>query len=207
MSAWTLRTFEIVPMGPGHLTSVVEIHLESFPGFFLTFLGPTFLRRLYLEILRRRDHATFVAHDERGALLGFVVGVCDQGSFYGEMARHRWFRFALAATGAVLRKPSIVARLFRAFSYPKLSRSAAADALLLSLAVRPEAEGQGVGRRLVETFLIELKRRGSKSVSLTTDRDGNGRVNEFYQRAGFEVVSQYQTPEGRRMNQYVRSLG
>jgi len=51
-------------------------------------------------------------------------------------------------------------------------------------------------------FLEEAKRRGCVRVSLTTDRENNDRVNRFYQTLGFAIGRQYETPEGRKMNEY-----
>jgi len=42
---------EITSLSSSHINSVVEIHLKAFPHFFLSFLGPRFLREFYGSFL------------------------------------------------------------------------------------------------------------------------------------------------------------
>jgi ribosomal protein S18 acetylase RimI-like enzyme len=199
-------SISIIPMQAEHVTDVVRVHLHSYLGFFQTFLGPKFLRILYSEILKAPDHVAFVAQDNSGALIGFVVGVSHQSDFFARLARRRWFAFAIASLGAAIRRPKIIPRLFRALSYPKTSQAAAAQALLTDIAVVPEMNGRGIGQRLVTHLLIAMKQKNVDSVSLVTDRDANERVNRLYQRLGFQIARTYATPEGRWMNEYVINL-
>ncbi len=203
----TKRGTVIVPMKTAHVDQVVQVHLQSFAGFFLTFMGPRFLRLLYGEILKSPDHVAFVALDETShVILGFVVGVTEQSNFYGRLARQNWFNFALVSIPVVIRHPTVVPRLLRAFTYSRRVQTAAAQALLMSIAVLPDSMGQGIGQLLVNQFLTAMHRQGIMSVSLTTDRDNNERTNRFYHKLGFEIARTYVTPEGRWMNEYVIDL-
>ncbi|MDH7568696.1 MAG: GNAT family N-acetyltransferase [Armatimonadota bacterium] len=195
----------IRPMEPPDLGAVVAIHLESFPGFFLSFLGPRFLSLLYESLSADAEGVVLVA-DLHGSTVGFVAGVTSQAGFYRRLLRRRKWAFALAGAGAVLRRPSIAPRLWRALRRPTEASQSAADACLMSIAVRPSTEGKGLGRRLVHAFCEEMRRRGVGAVSLTTDRDHNERVNRFYQQLGFRLARTFVTPEGRAMNEYVLAL-
>jgi ribosomal protein S18 acetylase RimI-like enzyme len=190
------------PMAEADVPVVVEIHLRTFPGFFLSFLGPRFLTLLYRSIRTAPDGVALVA--ARGPVVGFAAGVTSQRAFFRRLVREQWWRFALAAAGAALRRPSTVPRLLRALRRPAESAEAAADAALLSIGVLPELEGSGIGSRLIESFVAEIGRRGAEALSLTTDRDDNDRVNRFYERHGFHVQRSYVTPEGRAILEYVR---
>ena len=72
----------------------------------------------------------------------------------------------------------------------------------MSIAVKPDMAGKGVGRLLVTAFLEAMSRKGAAAVSLTTDRDSNDRTNRFYQELGFRIDRVFVTAEGRRMNEY-----
>jgi len=61
----------------------------------------------------------------------------------------------------------------------------------------------GVGKKLVEYWLQEVRRRGTTGCFLTTDAEGNEKVNQFYQSLSWRIDSVYETPEGRRMHRYV----
>ncbi|MGZ5453777.1 MAG: GNAT family N-acetyltransferase [Candidatus Aminicenantales bacterium] len=193
-------------MGPGDIPEVVAIHLESFPGFFLSFLGPKFLALLYAGVMDHPQGLVLVSESASG-IEGFVAGVTDQSGFYKRLIKKRVHRFAWASFGAVVRRPRVAPRLIRALGQSRRSEESAAKASLMSIAVRPGTSGKGAGRQLVSAFNAALAARGVREYCLTTDRDANDRVNEFYRRLGFRLAGSFVTPEGRAMNEYVMTLG
>jgi ribosomal protein S18 acetylase RimI-like enzyme len=195
---------ELLPMRASDVPAVVSIHEEAFPGFFLTFLGAGFLRELYAGLVEDRDRIAFVA--VRRGVTGFVAGTARPEGFYRRLIRERGARFALGSLPALLRRPSTARRLIRALAKPSESRAYGDAALLMSVAVRPSEFGAGTGGRLVRRFVEEASSRGLRRVVLTTDRDGNDRVNAFYRSLGFTVARTFVTPEGREMNEYLLRL-
>lgn len=192
----------IRPMTTADIDRVVAVHVESFPGFFLSFLGPGFLRRYYAGIVAAPEGIAFVWADAGGQVAGFVAGSANPGGFYRRLLRRDWLGFCFASLPAVCRRPSVVPRLFRALSHPGANPVGADVAGLFSIAVAPSTQGSGAGGSLVRAFLDEAGRRGAGKVFLTTDRDDNDGVNAFYRNLGFSLERQYLTPEGRRMNEY-----
>lgn len=195
----------IRPMVASDLEAVVEIHIESFPGFFLTFLGHNFLALLYKSIHCDPEGVVLVVASN-ARIEGFAAGVAQQMGFYDRLIKkHKW-AFAVAALKALIKRPTIAQKLLRALNRPHDVQESAAEASLMSIAVRPDAEGKGIGRGLVRAFCQTLVERGIGTVALTTDRDNNERANRFYQRLGFCLSRSYLTPDGRAMNEYVMSL-
>jgi GNAT superfamily N-acetyltransferase len=192
-------------MQPGDVDDIVVVHLESFPGFFLSFLGPAFLHLLYESIRCDPEGVVFVAcAGER--VLGVAAGVEHQSAFYRRLIAKKKWTFARASLPAALRSPSTGVRLLRALQKPCDSRASAAEACILSLAVSPALRGSGTGEKLVRAVCSELSRRRASQVCLMTDRDGNEWVNRFYRGLGFRLARTYVTPEGRAMNEYLISL-
>ncbi|MFN3727265.1 MAG: ribosomal protein S18-alanine N-acetyltransferase [Allosphingosinicella sp.] len=74
-----------------------------------------------------------------------------------------------------------------------LARAIAGEAELLLLAVRPDAQGRGVGKSLLNHFFRESLTRGADHLHLEV-RDGNDAI-KLYTRLGFSIV-------GRRRNYY-----
>ena len=186
-----------------HIDKIVEVHMNAFPDFFLTFLGPKFLKEFYQSFLVDDAGIGFMALEDDNAL-GAVVGPLVPDGYFKRLLKRRWFAFCMASLGAVLKKPSVTGRLFRAVFYRGESPdSGPKRSLLSSIAVSPDAQGKGVGGALVKAWLDEAKSRGSKGCFLTTDKDGNEAVNNFYQKLGWILESSYETPEGRKMNRYV----
>ncbi len=195
--------FSIKPMVPGDLESVVEIHLQSFQGFFLTFLGADFLHLLYSGIMDDSAGIVLVGCTADGHIEGFVAGVTQQSGFYQRLLKRRKWAFAVTALGALIRRPAIAPRLLRSLRRSQETQQASAEACLMSIAVRPQVTGAGLGQRLVHAFCQALMDHGANTVCLTTDRDNNERVNCFYRQLGFRLSREYTTPEGRAMNEYV----
>ena len=187
------------------LPTIVDVHLASFSGFFLTFLGPRFLRILYRQMIEREVGVMLVC-EEAGRVVGFAGGVTQQAGFYSQLVRHNVWSFGLASVGAVFRRPAILPRLLRALRRPGEARQSAADACLLSIGVDPAVQGKGIGRTLVDAVCKELRQKGCSAVCLTTDRCNNLKANRFYQGLGFSIAREYITPEGREMYEYVKRL-
>ncbi|HXH37639.1 MAG TPA: GNAT family N-acetyltransferase [Thermoanaerobaculia bacterium] len=198
-----MNGIEVRPMTVDDVIPVAAIHLNAFPGFFLSFLGRHFLRELYRAIVSDDEGIAFVATSS-GQVIGFVAGSASSSGFYRRAAKRRWWRFALASSGAVLRRPLVVRRLLRALYAPP--KTSSEGALLMSLAVDPRLQGTGAGKALVAAFVDAAARRSSKAIVLTTDRIDNDAVNAFYRGLGFVVARDYVTPEGRPMNEYIRYI-
>ena len=184
------------------IASTVTLHLESFPGFFLTFLGPRFLGYFYHGVVTASEGIAFVYLGARGQPSGFVAGTSNPQGFYKRLLRKDWLKFCFASVGALIRNPAAIPRVARALIYPAQNPAGEDVAGLFSIGVLPEFQGTGAGNTLVRAFLDEARARGCKRVFLTTDRDNNDSVNNFYQHFGFSIERQYTTPEGRKMNEY-----
>lgn len=195
------------PLEPRDVVPVVAVHLRAFPGFFLSFLGPRFLREFYASFIVDPVGRGFVATDPSGRVLGAVVGPLNPAGYFGRLLKRRWWAFCLASATAVLRRPTVLPRLFRAVFYRGGGPAGPVRALLSSIAVDPAAQGAGVGRVLVQRWSEAVREQGVGGCFLTTDADGNAVVNAFYQRLGWKLEASYSTREGRRMNRYVLDFG
>lgn len=200
-----MNEITIRPMVISEIKQVVIIHLRTFEGFFLSFLGPKFLKELYRAIVEDSGGVAFIAENNEG-MLGFVAGSINIRELYRNMIRKHLFRFAWASMGAFLRKPTIFFRLVRALRMPSQKEAIPNCSTLMSIAVLPEAQGNGIGKRLVYTFIDEIRNKKGECVVLTTDRDNNEAVNQFYIKLGFSILRTYATPEGRWINEYIISL-
>ncbi|MBN2345269.1 MAG: GNAT family N-acetyltransferase [Candidatus Aminicenantes bacterium] len=195
----------IRPLRESDLEPVVEIHLASFPGFFLSFLGPGFLKLFYRSFLEDPLGIAYVAAGEDGGLLGCVVGPLRPAGYFKRLLKRCWWSFCLASLPALARRPGIALRLLRAVRYRGDAPGGVDSrrALLSSIAVAPSAQGRGIGRELVEAWLGEARRRGAPGAFLTTDAEGNDAVNAFYRRLGWRLADSYTAARGRRMNRFV----
>lgn len=189
------------------LDPVVAVHRSAFPDFFLTTMGPRFLRQLYRGFLSDSSGIVLaaVAGDD---VVGFVAGTSEPEGFFRRLLFRRWYAFGLAALPGLARHPWRAGRkLLGALVYRGDKPPALLDsALLSSIGVAPSAGGRGIGRQLVVLFCEEARRRGCRTVYLTTDRDTNQPANNFYLHCGFTLESTLPKPPNRWMNRYVKEL-
>ena len=77
------------------------------------------------------------------------------------------------------------------------------EAEILTLAVRPDARRQGLGRRLVERACVAAKAAGAATLFLEVAED-NAAARALYARAGFVEIGRrkayYPGPDGRRID-------
>ncbi len=195
----------IVTMRREHVREVVEVHVRAFPGFFLTSLGPAFLRTFY-RAAADADGAIALVALEGDGVAGFAVGNRRPAGFYRRLLRCRWSLFALAAIPRVVRSPSSVPGVLRALAYPSTRSGDEAAAGLFSIAVDPVAQGAGVGRGLVAAFEREAAAAGALRVVLETDAERNEAANALYRSSGYAVAREFEQTPGRRMLEYVKEL-
>lgn len=183
------------------LEEVVKIHMETFTGFFLTFLGKGFLKQMYKG---------FITHDSSGLIVAKkgnrIVGVLayseDLSAFYSYLIKTKLIQFAWYSLGAAIRKPSAMLRLIRAFLKPAETKRIEKYVELSSIGVLPESKGQHVGSKMIDKLKEMFDENRFAYINLETDAVDNDGANAFYIKNGFKLERSFETPEGRKMNEY-----
>lgn len=183
------------------INNIASMHLEAFPGFFLTFLGKGFLKLMYRSYTEYKDSGIFVAF-EKNEPVGFLAYSGDLSGLYKYMIKKRLFPFAWYSFGAFCRKPKVFMRLIRAFMKPQESKRAEKYVELASLGVVPKAKSKGVGTMLVDKLKATVDFKSYAYITLETDVVNNDIANSFYKKNGFLVEREFQTNEGRRIYEY-----
>ena len=107
----------IAKLKSSDLDEIVKIHMEAFPDFFLTFLGPKFLEEFYRSFVNNNDGLGFTAFSE-GKIAGAVVGPLYPQGYFKKLLLRRFWAFILASITAICKKPTVIKRLFRAVFLP-----------------------------------------------------------------------------------------
>jgi glycosyltransferase involved in cell wall biosynthesis/ribosomal protein S18 acetylase RimI-like enzyme len=199
----TRKSSVIRNAGAEDLAGIVTIHQKAFHHFFLTRMGATFLRKYYEHVLRHTSGIVLVS-ERNGTLNGFACGFGDPAEFYRSMWRSRR-AFALPALAALLRNPFLGGHMINAVRRIQTSATAGppSSCELSSIAVTPEATGNGLGKELLRAFLEQSWARHAQCVYLTTDAAGNEAANALYREIGFQHSRCFQQQKGRWMNEYV----
>lgn len=186
----------------GEVSELATLHSRAFPDFFLSRLGPRFLRQFYLGYTTDPTAVICLARDQEGGIQGVCVGTTNPSGFFSRLLKRQFIGFVVASAAAALRNPSAIPRLLAAFIYRGDAPPDTEGAFLSSICVAPEARGQGVGGSLDRAWKARAKALGSNRVFLTTDAINNDEVNAFYRRNGWILNDQYVTKQGRQMNRY-----
>jgi len=199
----------IRPARPSDVNNVVQIHIATFPRFFLSNLGPGFLRAYYFFLLRYDNHMFFVVERE-GKVVGFVAGFVDPARFFRSMA-FKSLHFFVPLVLSFIKHPILIYRIWQNIlkvvfikQHPDFRSEFACE--LSPLAVDPQYMGQGLGKALVQEFVAVARLKKLHQVRATTDAQDNDYVNVFYQKLGFKLYRTFLAFDARPMNEYVLYL-
>ena len=72
----------VIEQDDKRIVQVMDIHMNTFQGFFLSFLGPGFLKQLYKGYVEHPESGLLIAEDEKRKVLGFLAYSEDNSGFY-----------------------------------------------------------------------------------------------------------------------------
>lgn len=141
-----------------------------------------------LPYVARHPDLAFVVESDGGTPVGYIVGTPDTRAFEDWFATEWWPRFAQRwpkPETEVTRQDGTLIYAYgrRAGTEPYGDEHPAH----LHIDLLPEAQGQGWGRRLIETFTAALRERGVTGLHLVASAENTGAL-AFYTRLGFVPV-------------------
>ena len=202
--ARTIKRMELIRRATTQdLPGIVAIHRRAFGAFFLTRLGANFLGKYYDLVLKYHSGIVLVAQ-RAGVVQGFACGFVEPSEFYQLMWRKKPV-FALPVLSAMVCSPHLISRVLYSVQriHSPASQWPSKSCELSSIAVAPEAAGNGLGKSLMTAFLDRARSMDARCVYLTTDADGNDAANAFYRDVGFQQTRRFLQRSGRWMNEYV----
>ena len=180
---------------------VVSIHMATFQGFFLTFLGAGFLRKMYMAYVKHPYSDLLIAEDN-GGVVGFLAYSEQLSDLYKFMIKKSLIPFAWYSFWAFLRRPSVFLRLVRALLKPGESAREEKYIKMASIGVSPKMKGRGVGTQLIDELKSKVDFDEFAYIELETDAVNNEAANKFYEKNSFDRIREFETHEGRKMYEY-----
>ena len=173
------------------IESVVALHRICFPDYFVTELGPRFLRLYYGETL---DEIALVAVDEDRGLLGFHLSFARPGRTFTRLLVRRGPVFLLAALPTAIRGLRQARRVAGAVFKPAQARLPEGSAICMYTAVSPDARGRGVARQLLMAMRAAAIHRGL--VAMVGENEDEERLCALYESIGFCRVGTFIASDG-----------
>ncbi|MBN9177944.1 MAG: GNAT family N-acetyltransferase [Microbacterium sp.] len=148
-----------------------------------------------LPYAARHPDLAFVVEADDGRVVGYVVGTDDTRAFEDWFAVHWWPQFAerwpmpSAPVGERTRQDGTVAYAYgRRGGAEPFGDTYPAH---LHIDLLPELQGQGFGRRLIDTLTGALRARGVTGLHLAADVRNAGAI-AFYPRVGFTRIPSHE---------------
>lgn len=183
------------------INDVVTIHLNTFQGFFLTFMGRAFLLEMYQSYCEHRQSGLLVAIEDEKAI-GFLAYSYNFSGLYKFMIKTRLIQFGWYSIGALLRRPSAFIHLIRAFLKPSEVKRNEKYVELASIGVGPTNKNKGIGSLLIEELKKIVDFNKYAYITLETDAIDNEGAIHFYEKNGFKRERMFETNECRKMYEY-----
>lgn len=183
------------------IDEIVTIHLNTFTGFFLTFMGSGFLRQMYQSYCDHEESGLLVAEGD-GKTVGFLAYSSDFSGLYKFMIKTRLVQFAWYSIGAFFRRPSAFLHIIKAFLKPSEVIRKEKYVELSSIGVAPNIKSKGIGSLLIGKLKKQVDFEKYAYITLETDAINNEDVIHFYEKNGFIRERMFETGEGRKMYEY-----
>lgn len=186
---------------------IVDIHLQSFPDFFLTQLGKDFLNLYYCSVLEHPQGILLVSTNETGEAIGFCAGTVVSSGFNGRIVKDNFISYSLEGLKLLFTKPLRLLRLLKNMSKENSKVGDKGEyAELMSIGVNPNTQRTGAGKAMLLAFEDEVRKYGSRDVSLTTDYYENEKAIGFYHSMGYKEWYDFVTYPDRRMYRMIKNL-
>ena len=188
------------------INAIVDIHLDAFKGFFLTSLGPAFLRFYYTCFVKSDETVTMVA-EEDGTICGFAAATTKCKGFNSRLIKNNLLSFGVLTLKMLFTSPRSLLRLIK--NLTKKSESVQDDedyAELYSIGVSKVSQGRGIGKQLLSATENAIKMGGGERISLTTDYYNNESTVKFYTSMGYSVLYVFTAYPDRRMYRMIKQL-
>ena len=183
------------------INDIVTIHLNTFTGFFLTFMGRGFLNQMYTSYCDYEEAGLLVA-EEDGKAIGFLAYSSNFSGLYKFMIKTRLIRFGWYSIGAFFRRPSAFMHIISAFLKPGEAKREEKYVELSSIGVDPNIKSKGIGSLLIDSLKRKVDFTKFAYINLETDAVDNEGAIHFYEKNGFVRERTFETDEGRKMYEY-----
>lgn len=188
------------------LDTIVSIHNNAFPGFFLTQLGNSFLKTYYRAVLKHYDGILLGCYDE-DRLVGFCAATMLASGFNVRLIKSDWPSFMRVGTFLFLTNMSSIKRLYLNLSKRDSGYADTGEyAELLSIGVDFSYQGKGIGKQLLTELEKSVYGKGGVKLSLTTDFYNNQKTIGFYQTMGYRPLYDFIAYPDRKMYRMIKSL-
>jgi len=159
---------KIQELDPALLPRLAELHVQVMKGL-LTDLGYPFAYRYYQTAIADTQVLGFRAMSNSGELLGFIVGTPNLSALTSQLTKPiGWF--AKEALKVLFTKPRTFFQMIASGLWVKGQMVDETDAIEhVYIGVDPKTRGMGIGRALLQRFMLVSKEAGYKRILVSIE--------------------------------------
>ncbi len=190
----------IVQMTTAQASAVAKLHRRSIKTGLIACLGQSFCETLYYSMAKSPYSFVLVYEDEQHQPLGFICCATNTSKMYRSVILRHFFPLLFSAMVKFFR-PSVIKQALTAIKRPRTFKTGdfseweLPEAEVVSIAISPDAQGRGIGRKLVQAAFDKFRSLGHDKVRVWTNEE-NEQAAEFYQKRGFKFLGVRQHHSG-----------
>lgn len=166
-----------------------QMHKDSIENAFLCELGIFFLEKFYKGLVNSRDCNGFV-YISNLEVIGFITGSRNMNRFFRNLVLRNFFALCHIILSRLVAEPKLIRNVIETFLYPGKSEVGNVKAELVSIVVKKDYRGRGIGRRLFNELVKSFRKSDTTQFKVMVDRD-NIEASKFYRALGFNFFSTF----------------
>jgi ribosomal protein S18 acetylase RimI-like enzyme len=181
-----MSAYRIEPLRPEWVPAVAQIHMDALPDDFLPGLGYDFLKQVFYPAVLKCAHTRVFVTIEVDQPLGFVIVAQDSARLFSEIVRNNLWEFIKIGISSSLSSFTQLKKNLQIFASSLKKDEADPYGEIYEIAVRPDQQGRGMGKMLVQASIDYLKANGRAGISIKTRKDNTAWV-QFFLHQGWQL--------------------
>lgn len=180
-----MRIQKLQKLSQQELLQIVDIHYSVLTESFINNFGKVFLKIAYQTIFKDPINICFLVKDNN-KVTGFLVATINGEKFNKNIIRRNFFVLCFYILKSSLLNPQLIYKLVRWVFAPTGKRLSPE---LQFIALTQEAQGRGIGTKLINHLNNEFKERKILKYRVGT-KAANKTSNSFYKKLKFKFIHQ-----------------
>lgn len=197
------QNFSVMPAEYKQIEGIVQCRMKAFPDYFITKIGPGFIKASSRFYIDNQDGIIYVAENSSGRVIGVVSGGNPKlrkqftrkcvpylfidvafAAIRSGFVRKRLMQYALVFFKKIL----IKVKLIKPEIIDESQKEQDGVASLSLICTHPDFVGKGIGAALVETFEKQCRNKGYKEIKLSVFNNNHPAI-ALYTKCGFIAES------------------
>jgi ribosomal protein S18 acetylase RimI-like enzyme len=191
-----MKAARILPLQADWIAGVAQIHMDALPNDFLPGLGFDFLNDVFYPAALKSEHARIYTAVMDDQPLGFVIVTRNSSQFFRSIVSAQMWDFlktgirsSFSSLDQFKKNIEIVLSSLKEGVHEDYGE-------IYEIAVRPDSQGQGIGRKLVQASMDYLKENDLPGIKIKTRKDNTAWV-QFFLGQGWQLAQEIELVDNR----------